>query len=64
MSGNASHWLTTIPNGADHTDLSSNQLRDALTLRYGLTLKDLPLKCDGCDSQMNLTHALTVKKEV
>lgn len=54
VSGNTSEWLTTITNEADHKDLSANQFRDAL--------QNLPSKYNGCDSQMNLTHALNCKK--
>lgn len=39
VSGNARQWLTTISNEADYTELSLNQFRDTLTLRYSLMLK-------------------------
>src|SRR5436190_17204900 len=62
ISGKASQWLTIIPTAADHMDLSPDQFRDALAIRYGLTIRNLPVQCDGCESPMNLTHAMICKK--
>lgn len=62
IDGNSSQWLTVIPLAADHMDLSPDQFRDALTIRYGRTLRRLPTNCDGCDCKMDLTHALNCKK--
>uniref|UniRef100_A0A8D8SFY5 Uncharacterized protein n=2 Tax=Cacopsylla melanoneura TaxID=428564 RepID=A0A8D8SFY5_9HEMI len=61
VEGKASHWLNVIPTAADHYDLSPTQFRDALALRYG---HEIPLsqRCDGCDLQMDMNHALNCKK--
>lgn len=62
INGNAGRWLTVTPKTADHTDLSPNQFKDALSFRYGHTLRRLPVQCDGYEAPMNLTHALNYKK--
>src|SRR5436190_2629517 len=61
VEGNASHWLTVIPTTADNYDLSPTQFRDALYLRYAKEIT-LPQVCDGCGSNMNVSHALNCKK--
>ena len=43
-----SSWLNVLPIEKDHFDLSANEFRDALSLRYAKPLLQLPSTCDGC----------------
>lgn len=62
VEGKASHWLSVVPTAADHFDLSPVEFRDALALRYGKNLQNLPTLCDGCGTEFTITHALNCKK--
>ena len=58
----ASNWLTDIPlEDAGMNVLNKEEFRDALCLRYDLTLKGLPSKCP-CNNTCNISHALNCKK--
>jgi hypothetical protein len=51
-----------MPVTYNHFDLSSNEFRDALALRYGKTLIGAPSNCDGCGNAFSLIHSLDCKK--
>ena len=55
-------WLTTTPDLLNGTVLSSEEFRDSLRLRYGLTPLSLPERCDGCSQKFSVGHAMTCKK--
>jgi hypothetical protein len=55
-------WLSTLPSIVNGTELSTQEFRDAINMRYGITPPDLPLKCDGCDQHFTMQHALSCKK--
>ena len=55
-------WLTTMPNRLNGTELSADEFRDSLRLRYGLAPTGLPPKCDGCGERFTTAHALSCKK--
>ena len=57
----ASNWLTVIPLEDEGYVLNKEEFRDAICLRYGLTLKGLPSKCP-CNNAFNISHALNCKK--
>jgi hypothetical protein len=41
-------WLTIIPDRLNGTDLSADEFRNSLLLRFGLTPHSLPHRCEGC----------------
>ena len=57
-----SGWLTVLPIGRDHFDLTAQEFRDALALRYRKPLQNVPPRCDGCGAPFSLDHALICKK--
>ena len=57
-----SGWLTVLPLTCHHFDLSPQQFRDALSLRYHRPLSSMPSHCDGCGSTFDLSHALDCRK--
>ena len=59
--GKTGQWLTVLPSTVSGTELGCNEFRDALRLRYGRTLANLPRTCDGCGANFSLEHALTCK---
>ena len=59
---NTGAWLTVLPSTVNGTDLGAQEWRDALFLRYGLELPDLPTHCDGCEARFTISHALDCKK--
>ena len=54
--------LTVLPLTCHHFDLSPQQFRDALSLRYHRPLSSMPSHCDGCGSTFDLSHALDCRK--
>ena len=54
-------WLTAMPETLNGTDLSAEEFRDSLRLRYGLPPRTLPSKCDGCSQPFSVEHALSCK---
>ena len=57
-------WLTLMPETLNGTDLSPDEFRDSLRIRYGLVPKNLPPVCDGagCKASFTVNHAMTCKK--
>jgi hypothetical protein len=43
-------WLSVLPSTVSGTELSAQEFRDALSMRYGEAPPDLPACCDGCDA--------------
>ena len=50
--------LTVFPLACHQFDLSAQQFRDALSMRYHRPLSMMPSSCDGCGSAFSLSHAL------
>lgn len=55
-------WLSVMPSRVSGTELSPQEFRDNLLLRYGRTPGDLPAQCDGCGGRFTVSHALDCKK--
>jgi len=54
-------WLTVLPTRLNGTELSAEEFRDNLRLRYGLQLDNIPQKCDGCGCRADVDHLLSCK---
>ena len=54
-------WLTCTPSYLNGTELSADEYRDNVRLRYNLKPLNLPERCDGCGAQMTVEHALSCK---
>ena len=54
-------WLAATPTFACGTILSPVEFRDELRDRYGLDLLNVPAKCDGCNANFSVSHALGCK---
>ena len=57
----ASSWVTATPLYDHGTVLHKGDFVDAVYMRYGWTLPDLPIKCSGCQCAYTLQHALECK---
>ena len=55
-------WLNVLPIARHHFNLTSQEFRDALAIRYKKLLLHIPAHCDGCGSVFDLAHALTFCK--
>ena len=58
VDSHTSGWLNVLPLAHHHFDLSAQQFRDALCLRYHRPLSLMPASCDVCGGDFSLTHAL------
>jgi hypothetical protein len=47
-------WMSVLPSTINGTELSPQELCDALFMRYGIALPDLPDNCDGCEAHFTL----------
>ena len=52
-------WLTVVPDSLNGTELSQEEFRDNLRLRYSLRPIGLQERCDGCGSSMTIEHGLS-----
>ena len=57
-----SSWLTVNPVAKHHFDLTAQEFRDALAIRYRKPLLEIPPHCDGCNAPFDLSHALSCRK--
>ena len=57
-----SSWLTIVPTNDNGFSMSSNQFRDAISLRYGKQPTNLPSICDADGESFTVCHALNCKK--
>ena len=54
-------WLSVHPSRLNGNDLSTEEMRDNLRLRYNLAPLDMPQRCDSCGMKMTVEHALKCK---
>jgi len=57
-----SGWLSVIPIAGNEFDMSPDEFRDSLALRYGRTPIKMPDTCDADGSVFDLNHALNSPK--
>ena len=55
-------WLSTVPRRLNGTELSREEFRDNLRLRYGFMPQDIPATCDGCGKKFSIEHAVSFPK--
>ena len=55
-------WLSAVPHRLNGTELSREEFRDNIRLRYGLMPQDIPATCDGCGKKFSIEHALSCPK--
>jgi hypothetical protein len=55
-------WLTAMPSTLNGTELSVDEFRDSIRMRFGLTPSSLPHRCEGCGQRFSVEHAMTCKK--
>ena len=59
---NTGAWLTLLPDRLNATELSAEEFRDSLRIRFNLKPQALPDRCDGCDLPFTVRHAMSCKK--
>ena len=57
-----SGWLTVLSFTQYHFDLSPQQFRNALSLRYNRSLMLIPPTCDECGTAFTLSHTLDCRR--
>ena len=57
-----SSWLNVIPVAKHNFDLTAQEFRDSLAIRYKKPLLEVPPNCDGCNALFDLSHALSCRK--
>ena len=55
-------WLSAVPHRINGTELSWEEFRDNLHLRYELVPQDIPATCDGYSKKFSIEHALSCPK--
>ena len=55
-------WLSAVTHRLNGTELSWEEFRDNLRLRYGLMPQDIPATCDGCGEKFSIENALSCPK--
>ena len=55
-------WLSVSPSPLNDMELSHEEFRDGLALRFGLEPVNTPTNCDGCGELTSLTHAMNCRR--
>ena len=56
-------WISAIIHRLNGMELSREESRDNLRLRYGLMPEDIPAICNGCGKRFSIEHALSFPKD-
>ena len=48
-------YISAIPDHLNDMELSREEFRDNVSLRYGLMPQDIPVTCDGCGKKFSIT---------
>ena len=56
--GNIFSWLSVLPLARSQFDLSAQEFRDGLALRYRKPLLPFPAVCNGCGAPFSIEHVL------
>ena len=51
-------WLSSVPHRLNGTELSREEFRDNLCLRYGIMPQDIPTTCNGCSKKLSIENSL------
>ena len=55
-------WLRAVPHRLNGTELSWEEFRDNICLRYGLMPQDIPTTSDSCSKKFSIEHAQSCLK--
>ena len=55
-------WISYVPHRLNSTDLSREEFRDNLCLRYRLVPQDIPTTCNGCGKRFLIEPSLSCPK--
>ena len=55
-------WLSAVPHRLNVTELSQEEFRDNICLRYGLVTPDIPATCNGFGKKFSIENALSCPK--
>ena len=55
-------WLSAVHHRLNGTELSREEFRDNIRLRYGMMPQDIPATCDGCGKKFSIEQALSCPK--
>ena len=55
-------WLSDVPHRLNGRELSQEEFRDNILLRYGLMPQDIPATCDSCGKKFLIEHTLSCPK--
>jgi hypothetical protein len=55
-------WLSNLPSLLNGSDLSAEEFRDGLRLRFGLPPISLPPQCNGCSKRFTTEHGMSCCK--
>ena len=55
-------WISSVPHRLNVTELSREEFRDNVCLRYGLMPQDIPVTCNGFGKKFSIDHALSCPK--